>query len=283
MEETLIPQIRKHYVNLKWRNSKCGYFEFQKWKTTPNIKLYFHEFKYFTMDDGKECQNDTYPTGQWEKNKENHIVAVGFIAFCLYWIQSKYNNQPYIDLFDTYFVNLRDIYIAEKKTHRKYRKITNDEFFNYMFFTQHIIEEKQRIEDSQTLFGYLTPQDKATILTYIDDYFEHIEKSKPDIGNTKSKLFNDYLYHENKPALILKLHELLDNTKGKQVAIVIKALQSLNYIAGYSSKSILYSSMRKEFGEIGSDSGLNDFLNPNGNKLSDSDISTCVEILKAVK
>jgi hypothetical protein len=41
--------------------------------------------------------------------------------------------------------------------------------------------------------------------------------------------------------------------------------------------------MRKEFGDIGTNSGLNDFLNDNNKKLSDSDISTYVKILEAIK
>jgi hypothetical protein len=95
--------------------------------------------------------------------------------------------------------------------------------------------------------------------------------------------FVDYLHHENKEALMKKLHELLDNRKGKAVAIGIKALISLSFIAGYKSKNELYKAMEKEFGYIGSNAALNDFLNENSQKLSENDISPTIEILKSIK
>jgi hypothetical protein len=97
------------------------------------------------------------------------------------------------------------------------------------------------------------------------------------------KLFMDYLHHDNKPALMEKLHALLDGKKGKVVALTIKALQKLGYVAGYKSNSALFDTMREEFGEIGTPSGINTFLYDPNKKLSDSDISTYVEILKAVE
>jgi hypothetical protein len=140
-DTTLIPQIQTQYINNKWSNTKDGknggYFEFDKWNEnhpSPNINLYFHEYPYWIMDNGEECQSDTHPTGQWEQNKHNHIVAVGFIAFYLYWIQSEHKNKPIVDLFDTYFIHLRNIYIAEKKIHIEYIKTTDAEF-NRTFFS----------------------------------------------------------------------------------------------------------------------------------------------------
>jgi len=198
MEETLIPQIKEYYINLKWRNLKGGYFEFQEWKTTPNIKLYFHEFEYWTMDDGKECQSDTYSTEQWKINKENHIVAIGFIAFYLYWIQSRCKDNSLIDLFDTYFVHLRNIFIAEKKTqleYIEYIKTIGEEstnmFYQDMFYQQHIIDEGNRIENSQGLFEYLTIQDKKEIQRYIDAYFEYIKKYNSTIQQYRIEFDKD--------------------------------------------------------------------------------------------
>jgi len=94
--------------------------------------------------------------------------------------------------------------------------------------------------------------------------------------------FSNYLYHPNKDALMNKLHEILDNSKGKNVAITIMALARLSYIVGYKSNKILYNSMRKEFGDIGKDSGLNFFQNENNKKLYENDINQVIEILKRV-
>lgn len=98
----------------------------------------------------------------------------------------------------------------------------------------------------------------------------------------KRNSFIDYIHHHNKPALMEKLHELLDITKGKIVAITITALIELHILAGYQSNAVLYDSMRKEFGEIGSNSGLNNFLNKNNKILNDQDIKPVMEILKAI-
>lgn len=52
-------------------------------------------------------------------------------------------------------------------------------------------------------------------------------------------------------------------------------------VGGSSTK--FYNAMRKEFGYIGSNSGLNDFLNENNNKLTEREVDSAVEQLKAVE
>lgn len=95
--------------------------------------------------------------------------------------------------------------------------------------------------------------------------------------------FRAYLHHENKDALIQKLHELLDGKKGKLVVTVIKALENLRFIAGYENRSELYKVMRHEFGDnIGSNSGLNDFFNKSY-KILDGEIEHYIDIFKSIK
>ncbi|MFC4676298.1 hypothetical protein [Dysgonomonas termitidis] len=107
------------------------------------------------------------------------------------------------------------------------------------------------------------------------------EQTKYDIGKPQQN-FADYLHHENKNALMKKLHELLDGKTCKTVAITIKALTDLSYLI-YGSKNNLYDTMRKEFSFSGTDSGLNKFLNSNNNGLSEIDIKPTKDILQAVK
>lgn len=93
----------------------------------------------------------------------------------------------------------------------------------------------------------------------------------PQIGENEKKIekvfskyekdFRSYLHHDNKDALIEKLHELIDGEKGRVVAITIKALEKLGFIAVLSNRSALYKSMEKEFGDIGAYQGLNKFYN----------------------
>jgi len=129
---------------------------------------------------------------------------------------------------------------------------------------------------------------------HINDVLDAIEsKSNNVISNynkretlktvDKSHNFIDYIHHHNKPALMNKLHELLDEAKGKNVAITIAALIKLSFLVGYPSKAVLYNSMRNKFGEIGANSGLNSFLNSGNNKLTEMDIKPTLEILKKIE
>ena len=107
------------------------------------------------------------------------------------------------------------------------------------------------------------------------------DKEKQENVEKTQRTFADYLHHKNKKALIEKLHELLDGQKGKNVAIVIKALTELAYINIKGNE--LYRVMQGEFGEIGAISNINDFLNPEKKQyLTETDIKGTVEILKKV-
>lgn len=75
-------------------------------------------------------------------------------------------------------------------------------------------------------------------------------------NQTEVKSFEDYIHHKDKPKLMNKLHELIDNTKAKNVAIVISALKECSFLSGYNSQNSLYRSMRAEFNFSGNNSGL---------------------------
>ena len=59
-------------------------------------------------------------------------------------------------------------------------------------------------------------------------------------------------------------------------------METLNYLVGYNSKNELYETIRKEFGNFGSNQSVNDFLNSNNGKINDKDISTYLEIFKNI-
>lgn len=87
-------------------------------------------------------------------------------------------------------------------------------------------------------------------------------KLKPEIDDiiSKNKKFEDYLHHDNKEKLLEVLHTLFDGKKGKDVAVILLALQELGIIYLGGNRSEIYRSMREEFGDIGSSSGINDYL-----------------------
>jgi hypothetical protein len=108
---------------------------------------------------------------------------------------------------------------------------------------------------------------------------------QPQQSKTKraeEKSFADYLHHPNKDALMKKLHELFRNAKGKKVALLIKSLEELHYLAGYNSKNELYASIKAEFGDFGSIQSVNDFLNPNNGKIQEKDLATYLKILEKI-
>lgn len=113
-----------------------------------------------------------------------------------------------------------------------------------------------------------------------DSFIDTIKKKS--ISNEQEK-FIDFLHHSNKDALLSKLHELLKGKKGKVVAKTIKALENLSFIAGYKSRASLYKAMENEFGKIGSNQALNDFLNENNNKLTEKDTEPIEIILKTIR
>lgn len=172
-----------------------------------------------------------------------------------------------------------------------------------------IQEHIERIENDKEFIkklGYKTNYDYKCLITGTGEIIDSFLKSKhtldyselenleniilqlshncqTDKNNKEVRDFKTFLYHPNIDALNKKLHELLDNSKGKTVAITIKALIKNSFIAGYKSNEELYKAMRKEFGDIGANSGLNTFLNDNSKKLNENDITSISEILQQVK
>lgn len=102
------------------------------------------------------------------------------------------------------------------------------------------------------------------------------------ITKKQEKDFSTYLHHDNKDALIDKLHELIDGKRGKLVVTIIIALEKLNFIGGYETRAALYNAMRDEFGDIGANAGLNDFM-ANDYKISEIDLNRYIEILGNIK
>lgn len=145
------------------------------------------------------------------------------------------------------------------------------------FFARIVMEKEQRDMIKSTkdrmneLYGIYCPKENNVK-----------EEKEPKTNNTQiEKDFRSYLHHNNKDALIQKLHELLDDKKGKVVAITIKALEQLGFISVTDTRSALYKALRVEFGEIGSDQSINPIMN-NSQQYS-LEIEQQMKILKGVK
>lgn len=109
-------------------------------------------------------------------------------------------------------------------------------------------------------------------------------QQRPGVG---AKKFSDFLTSNNNDLLIKKLKGVFGGKKGKNIAIMIIALEKLEMIA-YNDRTELFTAIRKEFGNIGHDSGINDYLTPfktqiqNSRKqlLTDSEIQPFVTMIK---
>ncbi len=119
-------------------------------------------------------------------------------------------------------------------------------------------------------------------------YFERIKPLLPanspektisqnEISATSHPLFiNNLIGNEKEKTALLKfLKEQYKNQKGKQIAIMIQALESIKRIA-YNERSKLYVSLNQEFGEIGSDQSINKYMKEE--KLRDTELAKSIEL-----
>lgn len=97
-----------------------------------------------------------------------------------------------------------------------------------------------------------------------------ITQAKKESDTKKSSInkvqqgFSDYLHHENKIALLVKLHELIAGNKGREVAKIIMALEDKRYlIIPTKGMKKMLNSMELEFGNIGSSQSVNNYYRKN--------------------
>jgi hypothetical protein len=142
------------------------------------------------------------------------------------------------------------------------------------------------MEQGQYLDSILFGVSNTDVLDAIKQESLVIDRSNGVSGPVRTLLpFQNYLVgcrdDEHKQAVMIKLHSLLDNAKGKQVSLVIRALHSLSLITIKGNK--LYELLESEFGDIGAISNINNFLNPASNSyLTESDIKITVDVLKSL-
>lgn len=107
--------------------------------------------------------------------------------------------------------------------------------------------------------------------------------SSLSIEQKKEEQFVDLLIHEDKDGLMKLLHQLLDYKKGKDVVVVIKAMESLQILKPYTSISSLHVTLTEEFGDVG---GLRNFSNymsgTSDCHIQNTDIQKYIAIIKKV-
>lgn len=137
--------------------------------------------------------------------------------------------------------------------------------------TQDANQLQQAIIDAGELCKFYEDYNEVIFKNDIERLYSIIEKGKKRTGiltpnetkktPTKTQPFIDYLKHNDKPALMIALKELIANNIGREIALIIRALYNMNFIKiPNQGRAGLYRSMRAEFGDIGADQSINDFM-----------------------
>lgn len=263
MDCELINFIRTKTTSPRWCNGKTGSFEFDSVN-------YCYRFVETTQD--MNC----YLYAERERNDENTpIILKGLIAFLIAcWGQNE------VTIYNTYNERMKKAFIdIESKKPGSFKRDLDKEFAQLLLNTEQI-----NIEEFANNFDYISEEEKSLITEYANNYLEYtaaIYKQKLKPAKIEQN-FESLLHHDRKTALMITLHELLDNSTGKDVAIVLKSLYKLGYLAPPSNRNELYRIMRKEFGYIGTTQNLNSFLKPESVKILDTELESTIQVLQKV-
>jgi hypothetical protein len=175
-------------------------------------------------------------------------------------------------------VGIYDVYIGSEELVRKYIDELPKEEPEMETIKGNPIEENKTVLQA--------PQ--PTIDVNANKVNDNAEIEQSDSAKPPQLKFTEYLHHTNKDALITKLHELLNGKKGKDVAIIIKALEELKIIVKKKIHAPLYRAMRDEFGKgLGSNQSINDFVgckpNTGTKKEMEESVNIIIEILKTIE
>jgi hypothetical protein len=101
-------------------------------------------------------------------------------------------------------------------------------------------------------------------LEMFESFLPENQKPTEEINKPhRNQTFNKYLIGTNsfKLELVQFLKENYAGLKGKDIAVMIKALEK-NKLIAYNQNRQLFNSLRFDFGDIGTDSGINKYLTP---------------------
>jgi hypothetical protein len=235
-EKQLINFIKSGTVSNNWINGKAGQF-----KDFDNNCLY------------RFCETDEECLSYLQREQEQRnlpVLACGFIAWLIkYWgtdTQTIYSGYLQAKLNQYKAEHKNDVDVFKRDLERE-------------FYDQYRAKEEQWVKQSEAIFDFISEPEVNRIKEYVQNYFEYVDtisnpKLQPEAAeqsesktnrvktNKSHKNFVDYLQHDNKDALMKKLHELLDKKdSGREVAKVLLALESKNYILkkAYKTKDVI--------------------------------------------
>lgn len=219
---------------------------------------------------------NSYLFAKRERNDENTpIVVKGFLAFLIAcWGQNE------VAIYNTYNERRKTVFLdIEAKKPGSFKRDLETEFAKQL-----LVAEQKNIENFNNTFDYIPVEEKSLLLEYGKSYLEYtasLYKQTLTPVNIE-RTFESLLHHDKPDVLMITLHELLDNSQGKEVAIIVKALCKLGYLNMPNNRNELYRIMEVAFGRIGTASNLNIYLSPESNRLVEAELEPIVEILRKI-
>lgn len=118
-------------------------------------------------------------------------------------------------------------------------------------------------------------QDIAKYISFVQQEIKFIEQTKLFKTENAQIVFSDYLLVSDKGLIMSRINSLISRKKGRNVAIIIKALEELKYISPISNYRALYNTLKTEFKDIGSYEGMLKYLQnrPNITPISSEEIN----------
>lgn len=262
MKKTFVDYIRENIISGRWINNKSGFFEYNN--TLNNYRFIR------TTDDLKE-----YMFREKERNEENTpIVIKGFLAYLI----NHWGSKELI-IYNTYNEKQKQHFLdIELKKAGSFKKDLDIEFIKQL-----LTREQKYITEFNQFFDYIPNDEKKRLLEFCDNYIEYTKTKNKQKTPKERESFSDLLIHENKSKLLEKLHQLLEYKKGKDVVIVIKALEELKLINSYSSIRNLHTLLTQEFKDIGGLRNFSNYMNETNNcYIQDYEINKIIDILQSI-
>ena len=210
---TLIKRIKSNTLIDYWANGKAGRFE--------DIDGYY-QYRFCEVQKNENGYNDLYS----EQEKRNQpILACGFVAWLIkHWGEGSENiYSGYLQVKLTQYKN------EHKNDPDAFKRDLEREFYDL-----HPTQEEKWVKHSEAIFEFISASEVSKIKEFIEKYFEFVD-TQSNIGmeaedNNSQPSLQNIIAGDNKDAIIRYIIDQYKYAKGKDVAILMLALKSLEAI-----------------------------------------------------
>ena len=237
--ESLIQHVKREICTNRWMNGMGAQFKYDEINVRYQLKEMTPDLLTYILPYGRITENSP-------------VVAHGFVAYLIHnW------GRPETEIYKEFYEHcLSEYKHREEKEPGAFKRDLNTEYY-----ILHIPEEKARIAYSQKIYPYLTGDDTKLINQYLESYFDFIKIEYSEKSNKSERRFHEFLISKNQVLLAEKLKIEFKGKKGKNLAIMVIALEELNKIA-FTGKGEFFNSMKAYMGNIGTETAFNEYYFP---------------------